>query len=207
MREWITGVIESAGAAGVAFLMFAENIFPPIPSEVVMPAAGYAARDSEHSFVLLLTAGAIGSLLGVLPWYFAARYIGNDRFRRWVQKYGKWLALHPDEVDRATRWFDRWGGVAVLAGRLVPGVRTLISVPAGFAEMRFGKFLIYSAIGTFLWSLLLAALGWWLQGQNEVVDRFVGWLGVAVIVGCVVTYLYRVAKYNGWLSGRTEASS
>lgn len=199
MSDWITNIMESMGYFGVALLMFAENIFPPIPSEVVMPAAGYAARQGEMSFPLVVLSGSIGSLLGVAPWYALGRWFGRERLRGWADRHGQWAAVDPGDIDKADRWFDRWGGAAVLFCRLVPGLRTLISVPAGLAEMSLGRFLLYSAIGTFAWTLLLAALGWWLQQQRQSVDRYAGYVGMAVIGAIVIWYVYRLARRRGWI--------
>jgi membrane protein DedA with SNARE-associated domain len=192
--------MDNLGYLGVAVLMFAENIFPPIPSEVVMPAAGFAAQRGERSFWAVVAAGSVGSLAGALPWYFIARQVGSERLRGWVAKYGAWLAVRPEEIDRVDQWFDRWGGWAVLIGRLVPGVRTLISVPAGFAEMPFTTFLTYSAIGTAAWTLLLGGLGWWLEDQRELVDTYVGYVALGVFLAIGGWYLYRLARFHGWLS-------
>lgn len=196
MFEWVTGIVERTGYLGVAFLMFAENVFPPIPSELIMPLAGFQAARGELNIVLLVLAGSAGSLLGAWFWYEVGRRVGADRLKRWTERHGRWLTMGPEEVDRAQDWFGRHGGVAVLLGRMVPAVRTLISVPAGIAGMPLGPFLAYSAAGTLAWTGLLAGAGYLLEGQYE---RVSGWLNPAsniAFAAIVLWYLYRVATFR-----------
>lgn len=111
--------------------MFLENVFPPIPSEVIMPAAGFAAGQGRLSLIGVIVAGTVGSVAGALFWYYVGKWIGADRLRRWAGRHGRWLTLAPKDIDRVDRWFDQHSGKAVFLGRLVPALRTLISVPAG----------------------------------------------------------------------------
>lgn len=196
MLGWIADIISGMGYFGVVLLMFLENIFPPIPSEIIMPLAGFTAARDGMTLVGVILAGMLGSLLGALPWYFAGRLFGEERLKAWTDRHGRWLTLSSGEVDKALDWFERHGGAAVFFGRLVPTVRTLISVPAGLACMNLARFLIYSAAGTLLWSGLLAFAGYLLQGQYHKVSDYVGPVSTAVIVLIVVTYLYRVITYR-----------
>lgn len=200
MSEWITSTMDSLGYWGVALLMFLENVFPPIPSEVVMPAAGFAAGRGEYSFWIVTAAGSVGSIAGAVGWYLVGRWFGVERVRRWVERRGKWLTLSTRDVDRADRWFDRHGRWAVLVGRLVPGVRTLISLPAGFAEMKPAPFLVYTTVGTVGWTLLLAWLGWEMGDRYEAVGKYVSWIGLAVMAGLVtwcVVWVVRRRRERG----------
>jgi membrane protein DedA with SNARE-associated domain len=174
MFEWITGTIRSLGYLGVAFLTFAENAFPPIPSELVIPLAGFVAAEGDLSVAGVIAAGAAGSLAGAWGWYEIGRRLGEERLRQWVRRFGKWLTLDADDVDRAQDWFERRGGAAVFIGRLVPGVRTFVSLPAGFAGMALGPFLLYSAAGTVIWTAALAYAGVVLRANFTVVGDYVG---------------------------------
>ena len=174
MDQWITGFIEKSGYLGVALLTILENLFPPIPSELIMPFAGFAAQRGELSLPLVIIAGTIGSVVGALPWYAAGRWIGEDRLMRLAAKHGRWLALTPRDVDKSEDWFRKHSSKAVLFGRLVPAVRTLISVPAGVARMAIPKFLLYSTIGSLIWMGGLAAVGYALGDQYERVARYMG---------------------------------
>lgn len=200
MSDWITTLMDSLGAFGVGLLMLAENVFPPIPSEVVMPLAGYTAtRDAAAPVAALATiilAGALGSLFGALLWYWVGRAIGIDRLKALSRRQGRWITLTPDEIDRADAWFDRYGGVAVFAGRLVPGVRTFISVPAGASGMPLGRFLVFTSAGTLVWTSLLALAGWLLQSAHGLVSGWVGPVSTAVLVVVLAVYLYRVVTFD-----------
>lgn len=196
MFDWITGLIESTGYLGIALLMLLENVFPPIPSELIMPFAGFAAARGDLSLILVILAGTVGSVAGALLWYFVGRWLGGDRIKRFAARHGRWLTLSPDEVDRAQDFFNRHCGKAVVIGRLVPGVRTLISVPAGIVGMGMTRFLLYSTLGTAVWTALLAGAGYLLESGYEQVS---GWLNPVtnVILGAAVLwYLYRVVTFK-----------
>jgi membrane protein DedA with SNARE-associated domain len=173
MFEWITRVIGRLGYAGVAALTFLENVFPPIPSELVIPLAGFVAAQGDLRLSLVIAMGSIGSLAGGLVWYAIGKRVGEERLRKWVARHGRWLTLSAEDVDGAQRWFQRHGAVAVLVGRLIPGVRTFVSLPAGFSAMPVGRFLLYSAIGTVMWTAALAYAGVVLQANFSVVGDYV----------------------------------
>lgn len=184
----------SLGYPGVALLMFLENVFPPIPSELIMPLAGFTAGTGDLSFVGVVLAGALGSLLGQLPLYYLGRWVGEDKLVAWADRYGKWLTVSGAEVKRADDWFDRHGHKAVFLARLVPGLRSLISIPAGISEMRLDTFLLYSALGTSLWVLLLAALGSVLGENYELVDAYLGPVALIVLGGLIALAVIWVVR-------------
>jgi len=194
--EWVTGIVEQSGYLGIALLMIAENLFPPIPSELIMPLAGFVAAQGKLSLAGVIIAGSIGSLIGALFWYVVARAVGGERVTRWAERYGRWFTVSGNDVGRARAWFGRHGGKAVLLGRLVPAVRSLISIPAGLAPMRLAPFLAFSAIGTALWTTLLAVLGYLLEGAYEHVADYIDPISKVVIGLFVVYYLYRVATHR-----------
>lgn len=194
MADWIIDFIDQYSYFAVIFLMMAENIFPPVPSELIMPFAGFAAARGDLNPVLVVLTGTLGSLLGTLPWYFVARRIGRDRLKAWAGRHGRWLTVSPKDIDRAGDWFDRRGGLAVFLGRLVPGVRSVISAPAGFARMPMASFLLWSAAGSLLWCTALTAAGYLLDSAY---DRVADWIDPVskVILGAVVlAYLWRVVR-------------
>lgn len=187
MFEWATGVVERMGYAGIAMLTLLENVFPPIPSELVMPLAGFVAKRGGLGYWGAVTAGTVGSFAGALAWYEVGRRIGERRLRGWVEHHGRWLGIDEEDVDRAADWFRRRGGMAVFIGRLVPGVRTFISVPAGFAEMPRLRFALYTVVGTFGWTLALTYAGHVLGENYDHVQRFiepVTW----VVIGAIVLF-------------------
>lgn len=196
MLDHLTNWAEQGGYPAIAILMFLENVFPPIPSEVIMPVAGYAASRGELSLPLAVLAGAVGSLAGAWLWYGIGYWLGTDRLRALAARHGRWLTLSPGAVDRADAWFDQHGGKAVLIGRMIPAVRTLISVPAGISEMPALPFLVYSSIGTLLWTGLLAGLGYALGGQYETVGAWFDPVSKVVLAVLVAGYLWRVATFK-----------
>mgnify|MGYP000474665935 CR=1 FL=1 len=196
MFDWITNFVSSVGFPGVAILMFVENVFPPIPSELIMPLAGFNAAQGEMNLILVILAGTVGSLAGAWFWYWLARKVGLDRIRSFAERHGRWTGLTPGDLDRSRDWFDRHGGMAVLIGRMIPTVRTLISVPAGIAPMPLGRFLAYSAVGTLAWTTLLAMLGYLLESGYTAVQ---GWLDPVtwIVVGLIVAaYIRQVVTYD-----------
>ena len=196
MFEWISATVERLGYAGVALFMFLENIFPPIPSEVIMPVAGFVSARGGMSFWLAVAVGSAASLIGAVVWYVVGRRIGEERLREWVCDHGRWLAVSVDDVDRAQEWFRRRGAAAVLIGRLVPAVRTFVSLPAGFARTSFPRFLLFSAAGTFLWTLALAWAGYVLEANYDRVEQ---WLSPAtwVVLGAIIVgYVWRVVRWR-----------
>ena len=200
MTQWITSLTEGMGALGVAFLMFIENVFPPIPSEVVMPLAGYLATQGEGSglgaLVLMIAAGTVGAIAGAVMWYWIGSRIGIERLKAFARRRGRWLTLTPEEIDKADAWFDRHGGKAVFLGRLVPTVRTFISVPAGTTGMSWRKFITYTTCGTVIWNTVLATAGWWLGSSYDRVSAWVGPFSAVVLGAILVWYLYRVATFR-----------
>jgi membrane protein DedA with SNARE-associated domain/uncharacterized membrane protein YkvA (DUF1232 family) len=190
--DWITGAVSEGGYPGIVLMMFAENIFPPIPSELIMPLAGFVAAQGQLNPVLVVLAGTLGSVLGALPWYYAGLWLGEQRVCAFAARHGRWLTLGEKEIGQAIRWFERHGRMAVLIGRLVPTVRTLISLPAGMARMPLLPFLAYSSIGTLAWTAALAASGYLLESGYQRVAGYVDLVSKTIIGLIVVIYLWRV---------------
>jgi membrane protein DedA with SNARE-associated domain len=189
MKEWILNIMNSLDYGGIALLMFAENLFPPIPSELIMPLAGFTVAQGKMNFTLAVLAGVIGTILGAFPWYYAGKLLGEERLKSLADKYGKWITVSSQDIDKATRWFSRYGNKAVLVGRLVPGVRTLISLPAGLSNMPLAPFLIYSTLGTTAWVMLLTFLGYMLGAKYQVVDKYLAPVSKIVLVFLIVAFI------------------
>ncbi len=189
-------MMEKFGPSGIALLMFLENIFPPIPSELIMPLAGYLSTRGDMGVLVVICAGSVGSLLGTLPWYYLGRRLGHEGVRRLAERHGRWLTMRPTDVDAATDKFKRHGNLSVLVGRLIPTVRTLISVPAGVARMPLGTFLIFSTIGTVAWTASLTLAGYLLGQAYSVVSDYVDPISTAVLIILVAVYLYRVWAFK-----------
>ena len=194
MFDWVARVIERLGYLGIAGLTLLENVVPPIPSEVVVPMAGFVAAKGELDFWLVVVAASVGALAGAVGWYWVARSIGNKRLRAWVDDHGHWVTLTCDSIDKAQDWFDTRGQWAVFLGRLVPGVRTFVSVPAGFAEMPFLPFLAYSALGTVLWTVGLAWAGTVLESNYDKVGDYVNAISNALFAAFVAYLAWRYVR-------------
>lgn len=196
MAEWVITVIGHFGYAGIALLMLAENLFPPLPSELIMPFAGFLAARGELHPVGVVAAGAFGAVLGALPWYWAGRRLGAVRLKALAERHGRWVALTPAEIDRGKRLFERKGALVLVFGRIVPALRTVVALPAGLAHMRLLPFVGWTAVGSMLWTALLTLAGYVLESQYE---RIQGWLNpvsTAVFVILVAWYLVRVARHR-----------
>ena len=191
MTDWVIRLIEQAGYFGVALLMFLETVFPPIPSEVIMPIAGVAAANGSMTLWGVIIAGTLGAMSGNFFWYVVARMIGVERFRPFIERHGRWLTLDWYDVEKAERLFGRFGPVLVGVGRMMPTIRSVISIPAGLLHMRLGTFLIWSAIGTAGWSSALAVTGYLLGRRFGEIDHILGPLSSAVIGLIVLTYIWR----------------
>lgn len=196
MFDWISGVIEQMGYFGIAFLMFAENVFPPIPSELIMPLAGFNAARGDMNVFGVFIAGVVGTLAGAYLWYWIGYKVGSGRIRRLAAKYGRWLTVSPEEFDVAQEWFDRHGGMAVFFGRLLPTVRTFISVPAGMVPMNVLRFVVFTTAGTAFWTAFLTGAGYLLESQYERVQSWLNPVSTAVVLGILAWYLWRVATYR-----------
>ncbi|MGI0486961.1 DedA family protein [Pantanalinema rosaneae CENA516] len=192
MSDWlaqqITIIMSSMGYLGIGLLMFLENLFPPIPSELIMPLAGFTVAQGKMEFFPAVAAGVLGTVLGAYPWYFAGKLVGEPRLRAWADRYGKWLTISGRDIDRANSWFTRHGVIAVLLCRLVPGVRTLISLPAGINAMPLLPFTLYSTLGTTLWVSLLTFLGYKLGENYELVDEWLGPVSKVVVLGLMIGF-------------------
>lgn len=196
MVEWITNTMQSMGYLGIALLMFLENLFPPIPSELIMPLAGFTASKGDMQLIPAIAAGTIGTVLGALPWYYAGKLLSEERLRNLADKYGKWIAVSGADIDKSNRWFNRHGNKAVFLCRLVPGVRTLISLPAGINNMPLIPFLAYSTGGTVLWVSFLTLAGYKLAENYERVDEYLAPVSKIVVVIIVIGFILWVVKKN-----------
>jgi membrane protein DedA with SNARE-associated domain len=194
--DWIVSLIDKAGYAGIALLMLLENIFPPIPSEVIMPLAGFSAAKGTLSFAGVVISGTVGSLAGAYFWFLVGRWTGPKRLKRFAGRHGRWLTLHPDEIERARTYFERYQALALFLGRLIPAIRSLISVPAGVNCVPISTFLLWSSLGTALWTLLLAGAGYLLQSQYERVSEWLNPVSNVVLIGLAIWYVYRVIRFK-----------
>lgn len=196
MFKFITEFLESSGYLGVFLLMALENIFPPIPSELIMPFAGFVVARGELNLVGVLVAGTAGSIAGALPWYYGARIYGKERLKTFADRHARWMTVTAEDIDKAIAAFDRHGRSVVLFGRLIPAIRTLISVPAGLACMSLGQFLLYSTIGSLAWTGVLTGAGFVLESNFEQVGKYVDPVSKGILGILLAWYVYRVITHR-----------
>jgi membrane protein DedA with SNARE-associated domain len=171
INEWAQSIISTLGYPGLGLIMFLENVFPPIPSELVLPLAGSLTLEGRFTMLGVTIVGAIGSVAGAFFFYGLGKWFDESRVRFLIQRYGNWFLLSEEDLDRALAWFDHYGEYVIFFGRMVPIVRSLISVPAGLARMNVARFAFYTALGTALWSFALALAGRLLgQSWHQVTD-------------------------------------
>lgn len=196
MTDWISGLINQGGYLGVALLMLIETVFPPIPSEVIMPLSGMAAARGPMSLEGVIIAGTTGAMVGNTLWYLLARHLGIECFQPFIEKWGRWVTMTWSEVQKVDHWFDRHAWLIVLLGRMTPTLRSLISIPAGLFHMPLKTFLLVSTIGTLGWTSLLAFLGQKLGENYHVVGDYVGPASTGIMVALFAFYVYRVIRWR-----------
>ena len=196
MDGWVISFVQRLGYAGIGILMIAENVFPPIPSELIMPVAGFLVQEGRLSFAGVTAAGALGATLGALPLYYVGWKIGERRLRRFANRHGRWVGFSCRDIDRSKAWFKQHGRKAVFFGRLIPGVRSLISIPAGLNQMPIWGFIAYTAVGSAIWSGLLAWLGYVVRGQFDKISNYIDPITYTVFGIMAAIYVYRVATHQ-----------
>jgi len=187
ISEWVLIIMEQFGLLGVTVMMFLENVFPPIPSELIMPAAGFAAAMGKMNLVLVIISGTLGSVLGALPLYYLGTVFDEKRLFSLAEKYGKYVLVKPSDVTNAQDWFHKYGKTVIFFGRMIPAIRSLISIPAGMARMPMLPFLVLTAIGSAIWTTILAYAGYILGANYEQVETFIEPISkiVVIVVLCI----------------------
>lgn len=196
MSSWIQDLIAQLGYLGIALLMFAETVFPPLPSEVIMPLAGMESGRGTMALTGVIAAGTLGAMGGNILWYFVARALGVQRFAGMIDRYGRWLTISWHDVERGQRSFAKGGALFVCLGRLLPTIRSIVSIPAGLLAMPLGRFLLWSTLGTTAWTALLATAGSALGQGYGAIDRFVGPISIGIMVALVAVYIWRVVTWR-----------
>ena len=195
LPEIISSAVDSNewfGYIAILLAMFLENLFPPIPSELIMPLGGFYIFQGQLNFFPVIFAGLIGTLLGALPWYGIGRFMNENKLEIWLSKYGKWIGINPNDLERSRVWFNEHGNALIFWGRLVPGIRTLISVPAGIELMPITPFLIWTTAGSFIWVLFLTTAGIILGESYSMVEIWIEPVSkiIKIILLLVLTFTF-----------------
>lgn len=191
LTEWIISIMEQLGYFGIALLMFLDNVFPPIPSEIIMPSAGYSASQGQLLLMGVIVAGCIGSLMAAAILYWVGYKFNHDSIFRFVDRYGKYLFIKSSDVKKSLDWFECYGHRIVFFGRMIPAVRSLISIPAGMSRMPFWKFMFYSSLGTIIWTTFLACIGFYF-GENQALMQEIFSQVAYFIIAAVILFI-------GWI--------
>lgn len=197
LATWVQDVIEQLGYLGVALLVVLENVFPPIPSEIVLPFAGFVAQQGSDSVVLMILAATVGSVIGALIMYWIAAIIGDDRLHAFTRRFGKWVQIREADLTRAEEWFDRHAMSAVLVGRCVPLIRSVVSIPAGFRRMKLIPYIAYTFLGSLVWNIALVGAGAVLGENWERVEPVVAtfqWIVIVIILAGIARLAYVVVQ-------------
>ena len=187
----------------IGLAMFLENIIPPIPSEIIMPLGGYFVYSGSLNFYILVFFGLLGTVIGSLPWYYLGRLLNEQRIAKIIEKKGKFIGISSKDLSKSRLWFDKYGVSLVFWGRLVPGIRTLISVPAGIELMPLGKFLIWTSLGSLVWVVFLTSSGYFF-GENYAninlyLDNFKFFLKpifILLVIFVFIKFLRNLKKIN-----------
>ena len=165
-NQWI-------GYGAILIAMFLENLIPPIPSELIMPLGGFYVYQGQLDLLPVVLSGLIGTVIGALPWYGIGRLVNEERLELWLKKNGRWIGINPKELARSRKWFNKYGVPLVFWGRLVPGIRTLISVPAGIELMPITPFLVWTTAGSMIWTLFLTITGFYLGDSYGNIQKWI----------------------------------
>lgn len=198
MESWITSVMEQFGYFGIALLILLENVFPPIPSEVILTFGGFMTTKSDLTVLGVVVASTIGSVGGAVILYWIGRILNIERIERIIEKWGKYLRLTKEDVRKADAWFDKYGPWTVFFCRFIPLIRSLISVPAGMSGMNQWLFLVLTTIGTLIWNLVLVLVGAkvgdnWHQIVNYM-DVYSHFMYAVIAIGIIVFIIWFIRK-------------
>ena len=193
-NQWI-------GYGAILLAMFLENLIPPIPSELIMPLGGFYVYQGQLDFFPVVLAGLIGTVIGALPWYGIGKLVNEERIEKWLEKNGRWIGINSQDLSRSRKWFNKYGVSLVFWGRLVPGIRTLISVPAGVELMPITPFLIWTTAGSLIWTLFLTITGFYLGDNYANIETWISPFSSIfkiIIISCIsvalVTLIYKTLR-------------
>ncbi len=196
MTDWVLHLIDAGGYWGIAFLMVVENVFPPIPSELIMGIGGIRVGQGKMEMVPLLIAGTLGTTAGNYFWYWIGWKLGMRRLRPAVDRFGRWATIEWKDVEAINRLFARYGQVIVFVFRFMPTFRTMISLPAGLFRMGHVRFLLWTTAGAAVWNVILAYAGYFLGYNFKEIDRYVGPVATATVVLIAVLYVWRLITWR-----------
>ena len=203
--EYINRAVETNSIIAyltICLAMFLENIIPPIPSEIIMPLGGFFVYQQKLNFYILVFWGLIGTIAGSMPWYYLGKLVNEKRLSNFLDKKGKYLGITSKDLTKSKLWFDKYGSSLVFWGRLIPGIRTLISVPAGMELMPLRKFLIWTTLGSLIWVVFLTYAGFVFGENYQVIETFLDQIKYIVKPILILIFVYFLIKFFLRLSKR-----
>ena len=206
--EYISKAVETNSTIAyltICLAMFLENIIPPIPSEIIMPLGGFFVYQQKLNFYILVFWGLLGTIAGSLPWYYLGRIVNEKRLSNFFKKRGKYLGITDNDFSKSKLWFDKYGVSLVFWGRLVPGIRTLISVPAGMEIMPFRKFLIWTTLGSLIWVTLLTYAGYIFGENYPIIETYLDKIKFFIKPILILLLLYFLLKFIMRLNKRKRS--
>ena len=195
--EYINKAVETNSTIAyltICLAMFLENIIPPIPSEIIMPLGGFFVYQQKLNFYILVFWGVFGTILGSMPWYYLGKLVNEKRLSNFLDKRGKYIGITSNDLIKSRRWFDKYGVSLVFWGRLVPGIRTLISVPAGMELMPLRKFLIWTSLGSLIWVTLLTYAGFVFGENYPIIETYLNQIKFIVKPILILIFVYFLIK-------------
>lgn len=196
MTDWVVDLIDAGGYWGIAFLMVIENIFPPIPSELIMGVGGIRVGQGRMDMLPLLIAGTVGTTIGNYFWYMVGIKLGMARLRPLVDRFGRWATIEWRDIEALNRLFLRYGQIIVFVFRFLPTFRTMVSLPAGLFRMGHIRFLAWTAAGSAIWNVILAYAGYFLGYNFHQIDKYIGPATTATVVAVVIFYIWRLVTWR-----------
>ena len=196
--EYISEAVETSPTIAyftICLAMFLENIIPPIPSEIIMPLGGFFVYQQKLNFYILVFWGVFGTILGSMPWYYLGKLVNEKKLSNFLDKRGKYLGITSNDLIKSRRWFDKYGVSLVFWGRLVPGIRTLISVPAGMELMPIKKFLIWTSLGSLIWVTLLTYAGFVFGENYPIIETYLNQIKFIVKPILILIFVYFLIKF------------
>lgn len=196
MTEWVIQLIDGGGYWGIALLMVLENVFPPIPSELIMGIGGIRVGQGRMEMIPLLIAGTVGTTIGNIPWYWLGYSLGTERLRPFVERFGRFMTLDWHTITHLNRLFTRHGEKIVFVIRFMPAFRTIVSLPAGIFRMHPLRFLIWTAAGSTIWNIILASAGYYMGAHFKRIDDYLGPLATAALAFGLLWFVWRLIRWK-----------
>jgi len=199
LTQFVTNIILTFSYPGIIFVTVVENIVTPIPSEIVFPWTGFLASQGKMNVLLISLSGAVGGLIGAIILYYIGYKLNSEKTKILVKNYGKYIFVKIEDLDKADEWFKKRGNLAIFVGRLIPIVRSLISLPAGYSKMNLFNFSFLTFLGTFIWSFVLTGLGYILGENWELVTKYLSKyekLALASLIAVTVIFTYKHLRKN-----------